>query len=402
MLEIPFSGIKKIEEIAGSSPEYISLSQGSIKVGGIPQPIKAHIQELLNTDKTDYYESCWGIKTLREAITQYIAERYNPTISIKQVLPTHGCIGGLSLLFLSLLESGDEIIIPEPAYPAYSILAQTARCKVVHVSCLKSINPIRWELDIEKIKQATTAKTKFMIFSNPWNPLGIITSPSIIKELISWCEQRNIYLIIDEAYRDYVFEGEFQSSLTLINNSEVVISANSFSKNMAMSGWRAGYLVVPEKLSYALAGMQDALLNCLNNVAQHGAMYAIKHPELTKPLYQIVSQNRNNAKQLLQPLVAQGIINFQQPLGSFFLFLKTNFDDASELALDILHNAKVGLIPGSTFGPTGKSFLRLCFARNPEILEEGIRRLTNYFSSHHFFTLSKTVKSAGISSSNNK
>ncbi len=378
MLEIPFSGIKKIEEVAGSSPEYVSLSQGSIKVGGIPTVIKKHIQQLLDSDSTDYYQSCWGIKPLREALTKYINTNYNPSVTIKQVLPTHGCIGGLSLLFLSLLEAGDEVLIPQPAYPAYDILAQTARCKAVHISCLKSSEPLAWEINVQAIKQATTEKTKMLIFSNPWNPLGIVVAPHVINELLSWCEERGIYMVIDEAYREYVFEGEFQSGLTLINKSDMLISANSFSKNMAMSGWRAGYLVVSEKLSHALAGMQDALLNCLNNVAQEASLYAINHPELSKPFHEIVKQNRNRAIELLQPLKDQGIIDFQAPSGGFFVLVKTLLDDASDLALDILYKAKVGVVPGSTFGESAKSCLRICFARNPEVLEEGMRRLIGY------------------------
>lgn len=390
MLEIPFSGIKKIEEVAGSSPEYVSLSQGSIKVGGIPSEIKRHIQQLLNTDATDYYQSCWGIKSLRAALTSYINTNYNPSVTIKQVLPTHGCIGGLSLLFLSLLEAGDEVIIPEPAYPAYDILAQTSRCKAVHVSCRKNSEQFGWEINVEAIKKATTAKTKMLIFSNPWNPLGLVVPPRIINELLSWCEERGIYLIIDEAYREYVFEGEFQSGLTLINKSEWLISANSFSKNMAMSGWRAGYLVVSEKLSHALAGMQDALLNCLNNIAQEASLYAITHPEISKPFHDIVKHNRNRAVELLQPLKNRGIIDFQPPSGGFFVLIKTLLDDASDLALDILYKAKVGVVPGSTFGESAKSCLRVCFARNPEVLEEGMRRLIGYLEIAHALEIKKT------------
>lgn len=380
MLDIPLSGIKKIEEVAQSNSDFISLSQGSIKVGGIPQQIKTYIQDLLNSDKTDYYESCWGIKALREKIATTLSKRYNTSISLQQVIPTHGCIGGLSLIYLTLLNPGDEVIIPEPSYPAYHILAQAARCNTVFVSSTQEDKKHPWGLNIEKIKSATTAKTKLIVFSNPWNPLGVIVPEKQILELINWCDQKGIYLIIDEAYREYVFDSAYTSAVTLLNKSDRVICANSFSKNMAMSGWRVGYLLVAEHLIKPLAGMQDALLNCLNNTAQYAALYALDHPELTQAMHQKVLHNRNTALKLLEPLFNRNIFTSSIPQGGFFLFLQTPYEDATDLCMNILYQAKVGLIPGKSFGPTGSSYLRLCFARDTQILQEGITRIVNYLA----------------------
>jgi aspartate/methionine/tyrosine aminotransferase len=381
MLEIPLSGIKRIEEIAKSSDEYISLSQGSIKIGGIPQQIKNHIQELLKTDKTDYYESCWGLKLLREKLATTLSARYNTEISMHQVLPTHGCIGGLSLLYLALLNPGDEVIVPEPAYPAYALLTQASRATTVFVSCLEhnTTGPASWVLDVDKIKAATTPKTKLIIFSNPWNPLGIVVPRTTINELLAFCEERGIYLVVDEAYRDYVFDGDYESAIPLIKNSEWLISANTFSKNMAMSGWRIGYLLIPQRLNKALAGMQDALLNCLNNTAQFAAIYALDHQEFTEQFHTIIRSNRDLLMKRLQPLVANDIITLNKPQGGFFAFLQTDQQNANDLCMSILNKSKVALIPGDSFGPSGAPFLRLCYARNPEILEEGLDRLVRYF-----------------------
>lgn len=382
MLEVPLSGIKKIEEIAGRSSEYISLSQGSIKVGGIPQEIKTYIQKLLDSDITDYYESCWGLRVLRERLAKMIVDEFQSPVDVKQIIPTHGCIGGLSLIYLTLLNPDDEVIIPEPAYPAYGLLTHVTRSKPVFVSCLEQnseeMGGLSFTLDVDKIKAAVTEKTKIIIFSNPSNPSGIIIPPATIKELLVFCESRGIYLVLDEAYRSYVFEGEFQSSLSLMHQSEFLISANTFSKNFAMSGWRIGYLVVPEKLSHALAGMQDALLNCLNNTAQYAALYALDHPEYSKMFREKVVKNRDTAMHMLQPLVTKGVVSYAKPHGGFFLLLKTPLEDATDLCMSILNQAKVGVIPGASFGPSGNPYFRICYAREPEVLAEGIRRLVNY------------------------
>ncbi len=381
MLEIPLSGIKKIEEIARSSEEYISLSQGSIKIGGIPQAIKDHVQTLLKTDKTDYYDSCWGIFALRDRLASMLSANYGKQFSTGNILPTHGCIGGLSLLYLSLLNPGDEVIIPEPAYPAYTTLAAAARAKAVTVSLLhtKENGDYDWSFDIERIKAATTEKTKIIIFSNPWNPLGIVIPLETIKKLLAWCEERKIVLVVDQAYEDYAFTPTFTSATPLVLESNWLVTAHTFSKNLAMSGWRIGYLVLPQVLNKALVGMQDALLNCLNNTAQYAALFALDHPEMIEEHYKIIAQNRQRAIDLLQPLVVAGHVSFKIPEGGFYIFLKTNEEDATALCMDLLHNAKVALIPGITFGESAASFIRLNFARDMHLLEEGIRRINAYF-----------------------
>jgi len=379
MLELPLSGIKKIEEIAKSSNEYISLSQGAVRLGGIPQQIKAFVQEQLETDKTDYYESCWGIKPLREKIVAMAAQRYGANLELNQVIATHGCVGGLSLLFLALVEPGDEIIIPEPSYPAYTLLTQASRSNPVFVSLFADQNDVRGTLDIEKIKKATTNKTKMIMIANPANPLGMVVPLKTLQELLSWCEQKGIYLVIDEAYRDYAFTPEYESVIPLMPHSQWLICASTFSKNMAMSGWRIGYLLVPQKIAKALACMQDATLNCLNNTAQYAALFALEHPELSEQLYRVVLHNRDVTMNMLQPLIKENIIQVQKPDGGLFVFMKTDQHDATDLCMSILYKAKVSLVPGASFGSSGAPFLRLCYARDTEILQEGLQRLIKFF-----------------------
>ncbi|MBD3273098.1 aminotransferase class I/II-fold pyridoxal phosphate-dependent enzyme [Candidatus Dependentiae bacterium] len=379
MLNIPLSGIKKIESIARSSDEYVSLSQGALKVGGIPLKIKEHVQEILKTDKTDYYQSAWGIFPLREKLAQILNKKYNANLSNYQVMVSHGAIGALSSLFLTLLEPEDEVILPEPTYPAYEKLTYLARCKPIFVSTLTNNDTNFWQLDLEKIKKAVTNKTKIIVFSNPWNPLGLIIDKNKIKELLNWCEKKGIYLIVDEAYKRYAFDQSYKSCIDLVNQSEFFITVNSFSKNMAMSGWRVGYMVIPEKLNFPVGRMQDALLNCPNVPAQYAALFALDHDEFTINFHSIIKNNLELTCQLLEPLVKKEIFSYQKPKGSFFIFLKTKEDDSENLCMDILKRAKVSLIPGKFFGESGKSFLRLCYARDEEIIKEGLNRLNNYF-----------------------
>ncbi|MCF7799492.1 pyridoxal phosphate-dependent aminotransferase [Candidatus Babeliales bacterium] len=378
MLNLPLSAIKRIENIVINDEKYISLSQGALKINGIPQQIKNHLKKILDTTQTDFYQSAWGIMPLREKIAQVINQKNNTNILAKQILVTHGCTGGLASSFTTILEPGDEVLIPEPAYLAYSSITKIARAKPVFVSCVSDNKNKFWDLDIEKIKAAKTSKTKILVFSNPWNPLGLVVNKDIILDLLDWCSKNQIYMIMDEAYKDYVFSDNFESCTNLINQSEWLIEANTFSKNFGMSGWRIGYLIVPEKLCIAIGQTQDAMLNCPNIPAQYAAIYALDHPEIIQNFNTIIKNNLEMTKQELEPLVKENIFEYQNPDGGFYIFLKTQFKDSTKLCSNILNHAKVSLIPGGYFGQSGESFARLCFAREPQILKEGLDRIKNF------------------------
>jgi aspartate aminotransferase len=379
MLQISVPEIKRIEAIAKSSDEYISLSQGALRVGGIPQEVKNHLQQVLNTDITDYYQSAWGIMPLREKLAQKLSKTHSCSLTSKNILITHGCMGAIASLFLTILEKDDEVILPEPTYPAYANIVKVARAKSVFVSSIENNSNPHWNIDIEKIKAATTSRTKIIIFSNPCNPLGTIVPEKNLLELKSWCEQKGIFLIVDESYDDYIFEGTLSSATPMVTESECVIRVGSYSKSLSMSGWRVGFMVVPDHLSISVGTIQDALINCPNVFAQHALLFALDHPEFITKFHEQVEYSKNLSVSLLQPLIEKEILSFYNPPASFYLFLKTNEKDSFDLCMNILNNAKVGLIPGRAFGPSGAPYMRLCFARQPEVLEDGLQRILNFF-----------------------
>jgi len=374
MFNINVSAIKEIEAKVQENKDYISLSQGSIRVGGIPQQIKNYLKTILDTDKSDYYQSAWGIFELREKIATHLSSSYDVQILPKNVLVTHGCMGALSTIFLTILEPGDEVIIPEPNYPAYKNIIGVAKGIHKFVSCLNT--DFSWNFDIEKIKKSVSNKTKAIVFSNPCNPTGYVVDKESIKELAYFCESKKIYLIIDEAYCDYVFDCEFTSAVNFVKDYEFLICARTFSKNFAMSGWRIGYMVVSDFMSNVFGATQDALLNCPNIIGQYAASYAIDNQDHVKNFNSVINKNRDLAVSLLQN--SKDFFNFSVPKASFYLFLKTQEKDSYDLCMNILNFAKVGLIPGRAFGPSGKSYIRLCYARDERILRDGINRILEF------------------------
>ena len=380
MLNLNLSAIKRLEALARSREDCISLSQGCLRIDGIPSLIKNHLAELMTTDTTDYYESAWGIDALRAKLADYLSAKYSTSLASTNILATHGSIGALAALILSLTDPGDEILLPEPTYPAYMTLTALARCKPVFLPCMgfgRDRND--WQIDVKELERNITAKTKLIIFSNPCNPTGAIVDRSTIEQLINLCERRGVYLVTDEVYDDYIFgENQFTSLTSYIPNSPFLVRTGSFSKNFAMSGWRVGYLVASPELVNLCARTQDALLNCPNVPAQHAALFALDHPELIEPFRKVVEHNRAIVETALRPLMQSGIIHYTAPAAGFNYFINACGVNTFELSEQALTEANVAVVPGRAFGPSGERYFRICYARKTDVVAEGLRRLTHY------------------------
>lgn len=380
MLKLDLPKYKTIEVISNSSKEYISFSQGTIKISGTPALIKKHIQEKLESDSLDYYQYVGGIYSLRTKIAEKLSRNHNVLIKPEQIVISHGSIGGITAICLTLLKEGDEVIIPTPFYPSYRNIILFSKAVPIFVEGYLWEQNV-WKFDIERIKQSITPKTKMLILSNPSNPSGVCLRKEDVHELKLWCEGKGVYLVSDEVYDNYVYEGDFHSFTPHIGNSDFVIRTGSFSKDYAMSGWRVGYIVAPEPLVSRLIPVQDGTLCCPSVIGQQAALFALEHEYLISDQTNTVKKNRDLAWQQLLPLVEKGIFSFVRPQAGIFFFMSTTCEDSEELVMDILYKAKVALVPGKDFGASGQasSFIRLCFARQEAVLIEGIQRLLNYF-----------------------
>lgn len=367
MLHLDLPKYKTIESISSKSVEFISFSQGTVKISGTPALIKEHIREKLESDCMDYYQYVGGIFPLRTKIAEKLSRQHDVLIKPEQVIISHGSIGGITAICLTLLRQGDEVIIPVPYYPSYRNIILFSKATPVFV-------------DADRIKEAATPKTKMLIISNPSNPSGNCMSREEMLDLKRWCEEKGIYLVSDEVYDNFIYEGDFHSFTPHVCSSDYILRTGSFSKDYAMSGWRVGYIVAPEKLVSNLIAVQDGTICCPSVIGQHAALFALENENLIKEQTNAVRRNRDLAWQMLQPLVKRGIFTFQKPQAGIFFFIKTQCVDSEELVMDILYKAKVALVPGKDFGASAKSWIRLCFARPEAVLVEGIQRILDYNS----------------------
>jgi aspartate/methionine/tyrosine aminotransferase len=380
MMHLTMPRYKKIEAITSQGSDYISFSQGTVKIDGTPQIIKDYIRELLRSDSCDYYQYVGGIYPLRQKIAEDLSHKFNLRFQPENILITHGAIGGITDLCLALLKKGDQVLLPEPAYPSYQNIIKFSKAEPIYVQGFIREGD-KWIFDVENIKQAVTPYTKMIVLSNPSNPCGICFSREDIQSLQNFCETRGIYLVFDEVYDHYIYHGSFYSGTPLVLQSNFVIRTGSFSKDFAMSGWRIGYLVASQELIAHLTIIQDGTLCCPSVIGQHAALFALKHKELIADQVNIVKNNLELICHLLKPLVEKEIFSYVKPQAGIFLFIKTPFNDSENLVMDILQKAKVALVPGKDFGfsQEAASHVRLCFARKESVVREGISRILRYY-----------------------
>ncbi len=382
MIYLEMPGLRRIEAIA-QGHDYISFSQGALRIGGVDQHIKEYVRQILMSDKADYYGDALGLPLLRQTLARSLSERWRVPVGVDQLMICNGGIGGLAALALTLLEKGDEVLLPEPAWPGYKSVATLAKAESIFVSAFV-LEPgakglLQWRFDQTILEQAVTDKTKMIILSNPSNPCGSFLKRAQLESLASWCEYKKIYLVVDEVYDDYIYEGEFYSSTPLACSNQYIIRVGSFSKNFGMSGWRVGYVVGHANLIKAMAPVQAMTVSCVTIVSQYAALYALEHPERTVHYATQVEAARDMVVKFFEQLAVLGLVEFAKPAAGFYLYFRTAHVDAQGLIMDILQKTKVALAPGSDFGPLSGVFIRLCFARDLETVSRGLSRLQDYF-----------------------
>ncbi|MFH0898743.1 MAG: pyridoxal phosphate-dependent aminotransferase [bacterium] len=387
MINLAMPDIKRLEVIAQNSKDCISFSQGALRIG-VDQSIKEYVQQILHTDKADYYTEAAGIFKLREKLAQSLSERWNCAVGPEHVLISHGATGSLSSLCSTLLDEGDQVLLLEPSYPVYNSILKICKAQPIFApafSMKKNMaGQTEWVFDFNCVEQALTDQTKMIIFSNPSNPNGMFLGVQDLMRLKELCEKNRIYLIVDEVYEDFIFEGTFSSVTPWTLNSDFVMRVGSFSKSFAMSGWRIGYIVGSSRLISAITNVQSCTLGCPNALGQYGALYALEHEQDIVPgLQEKVLKSKEIACAFFDELQERNLISYVQPKASFYIFFQPLDTDGMSFVMDVLKTVKISMVPGTDFGPGFGNFVRFCFAREPIVVTEGIKRFQKYFILKH-------------------
>jgi aminotransferase len=370
-LQLP--SIKKIETIVQKNLGYISFAQGALRVGGVPLQARQYIQKILETDVADYYGPAAGLYSLRKQLADSYRSVFS-SITPEHILISHGSIGAFAVLCGALLKSGDAVLLPTPTYPVYHNVILSVGGTPIHAPIYNFIHGT-WTFNIDALQNYVTPETKMLVLSNPSNPLGLLLDTKTIEQLITFSKEHNLYLVIDEAYDSFIFNTKKTDIMPYLEKNPHCIRLGSFSKNGAMSGWRIGYLIAQPELIEQLIPIQDGLLCCPSMIGQKLAEYIHAHQDLMQPSQEKVLWAKNRVVQFFTHYQKKGLVDFQEPDGGFYLFFKQNIIPEEIFVDQLLTKHGVGLVHGTDFSKHTAAWSRLCFAREPEIIIEGLKRI---------------------------
>jgi len=316
-----------------------------------------------------------GLQELRKLV----AKNSGLQVTADQICITVGAEEALFSALMVIINSGDEVLIPDPGFPAYESIVKIAGGLPKNYPLYRENN---FSLKYDDVKNNITDKTKAIILNSPNNPTGAIYSSEELMKLAELLEQQSIIAISDEVYRDIYFEERPDSIANYIHNCVVI---NSLSKSFSMTGWRLGWCIAPPKLSKTLVNFHQLAVTCAPTISQQVALFAFKGFAEKEKLKNIeeLKRRRNFAMSCVEKYTD---LKYVKPSGTFYMFMDIlskipKCGNSLEISLNLLSKEKVVTIPGVAFGKGGEGYLRISFAPSPEQIEEGIRRIGHFFES---------------------
>lgn len=378
--DIKVSPIKQIELAAARIPDSVSLAQG-IPSFDTPDPIKEFVKQKIDAGKCAKYSLTIGLPELLESVSEALAEEGMPYDPWTEIIATCGSIEAITASIMALTDPGDEVLIPSPTYTSYQEAIKVAGCKPGFFPLNEEKN---FDLDVDSLSKYVTKKTKIIFYCNPNNPTGTIYSKEQQLKLADFAEKHNLFILTDEVYKDFIYTDEPYFTVAQIPElRKRVVRIFSFSKAYAMTGWRIGFVHSDASLISEILKIHDSLVTCAPVVSQYAGIAALDHAQdYIEKFKNEFLYRRNRTIELLDQL--PHVFDYQKPNSSYFVFPRVKdtikyADDSWKLAYDILEKAKVALVPGVAFGPTGESHLRVSFGYSRDAIETSFQRLNQYF-----------------------
>jgi aspartate/methionine/tyrosine aminotransferase len=337
-----------------------------------PPVIREAAEKALKDGRTRYAHSL-GLVPLREAIAERYRARYGVTVSPDQILVTAGTSPAMLLLFSTLLDPGDQVLLTDPHYAVYPNLIRYPGGEPVFAATFEAEG---FQCRTDELDALLTPRTKAVLVNSPANPTGAVMPAERLKavaELRPWA-------ISDEIYHGLTYEGEEHTILEYTDRAFVL---NGFSKAYAMTGWRLGYLIAPREFMRPLQTAHGNFFISTNEFVQWAALAALREAGEDAERFRRIFDERRRA--MVAGLRRIGLGVTVPPTGAFYVLANaTRFgSDSKALAFDILEHAHVGVTPGVDFGSRAEGFLRFSYSNSLERIEEAIERIGRYFAERH-------------------
>ncbi len=369
------SGIRKFFDIVSEMKDAISLGVGEPDFD-TPWHIRDEGIYAFEKGKT-FYTSNSGLKELRTEISNYIKRKqkisYCPN---NEILVTVGGSEAIDIGLRAMINTGDEVIIPQPSYVSYLPCALLAGAKPVILN-LKAENDFR--LTAEELENAITEKTKVLILPYPNNPTGAIMERKDLEKIAEVIKKHNIFVMSDEIYAELTYGKEHVSIASLDDMKERTLLINGFSKAYAMTGWRLGYACGPKELLTQMTKIHQYAIMCAPTISQYAAVEALKNgDEDVKEMRTSYNQRR---RFLINAFKEMNLECFE-PYGAFYVFpcIKEFGMTSEEFATKFLEKEHVAVVPGTAFGDSGEGFLRISYAYSLDTLKIAMEKLTKFIT----------------------
>lgn len=354
------SGIRKMFELAKTIKDPIDFSLGQPDFDAA-ESVKSGAIDAIKSGKNRYTITA-GIPELREGIKNYWQRKYDLDLKDKEVIVTNGATGAILLSYLTTINPGDEVLVPDPYFVLYGYLVKICGGTPVYIDTY----PNSFKVVPEDIEKYSTEKTKAIIFNNPINPTGVAYTNSEIKELAAALSKRDIFCISDEVYDSFVYD--FEHTPLLRYKQHNVIHVGAFSKTHGIPGWRIGYAIADKETITHMITFQQFTYVCANSASQYGCLKGLSDNSIDEKIKESYRVKRD----ITCDILSKGF-EFVRPGGAFYIFPKAPAGDAGVFTQKAL-DQKVIVVPGKTASQKNSHF-RISYAVDNELLKEGLARL---------------------------
>ncbi len=326
-----------------------------------------------------HYGPAPGLPEFRKTIADTWRKNRGIPCEAKHVVVTPGAKPVLFFAMLALLEPGDEVIIPSPAFPNYGSMAQFAEGRVVSTPLVAARE---FDLDLDALRARINERTRVLVLNSPHNPTGAMLPDATLHAVRELVLKHDFTVIADDIYGDMVYDGTFTAFAALPDMFERTITVDGFSKTFAMTGWRLGFGLMAEPLAKGMATLMNNSNSCTTTFVQKAGEAALKGPQ--DDVHAMIAEFRARRTLVIDGLNAIPGVTCFNPPGAFYAFPRVEGTglNSTQMADGLLDEAGVVTLPGTGFGEEGEGYLRLSYANSQENLREGLRRIADWIGKH--------------------
>jgi len=366
------SGIREIANEAIRRPGTIRLDVGQPDFP-TPQHVKDAGKRAIDENKT-FYTHTQGLLSLREKLVDKLARVNGIKTTPEAIACGPGGVGAIAAMFAAVLEQGDEVLLPDPGWPNYRMMLPWLGTRGIFYPCPPEYG---FQPDFESLARLISPRTKILVVNSPNNPTGAVYPEATVAAMIDLAQSHNLWLLSDECYDQIVLDGSWTSPAKLAPDDDRIVTAFTFSKTYAMTGWRLGYIAGSVDLIDTATKVLESNSSCVSTITQVAAEAALTGPQ--DCVGEMVSAYRRR-RDLVVDILKEAELLISEPTGAFYIMADVSLRGlpAREFSFALLREQGVSAAPGTAFGEVAREAVRISLASSEADLREGVGRLARF------------------------